>query len=416
MKDKEEKRINNIKKKLIQIVFFLLAVCIISYIIFRMYSLLTQSANVFVLENGKLSLQEETNGLLIREETVVKGQNYKNGMLQIKTEGERVAKGEAIFRYYSANEESIKQKITEIEKEIQENIPSNTQNLPSDISLLETQIKEKLEELYKNSDLQKIQECKQDINTYMAKKIHKIGETASDGSKIKSLIAQRENYENELTKNSEYINAPESGVVSYRVDGLEETLKTDDFSYLNKKFIDSLELKTGQIVATSEESGKIINNFESYIATYLTSETAKHAQIGDEVTLQLSNAEEINAKVAYIHVEEDDSRLIVFKITKKIEELIQYRQISLSIIWWSYSGFKAPNSSIITENNKNYVMRNRTGYTDKVLVKIKRQNNDYSIIDNYTTDELKEMGYSKKEIDGMSKITLYDEIIINPNK
>ena len=103
MKDKEEKRTNNIKKKLIQIVFFLLAVCIISYIIFRMYSLLTQSANVFVLENGKLSLQEETNGLLIREETVVKGQNYKNGMLQIKTEGERVAKGEAIFRYYSAN-------------------------------------------------------------------------------------------------------------------------------------------------------------------------------------------------------------------------------------------------------------------------------------------------------------------------
>ena len=130
---------------------------LISYIIFRMYSLLTQSANVFVLENGKLSLQEETNGLLIREETVVKGQNYKNGMLQIKTEGERVAKGEAIFRYYSANEESIKQKITEIEKEIQENIPSNTQNLPSDISLLETQIKEKLEGLYKNSDLQKIQ-------------------------------------------------------------------------------------------------------------------------------------------------------------------------------------------------------------------------------------------------------------------
>ena len=363
-----------------------------------------------------MTLQEETVGLLIREENVVKGQNYKNGMLQIKTEGERVAKGESIFRYYSATEESIKQKIAEVEKEIQANIPSDMQSLPSDISLLETQIKEKLDGLNKNSDLQKIQECKQDINTYMTKKINKIGESASENSVIKNLIAKRENYEKELTKNSEYINAPESGVVSYRVDGLEDVLKTDDFSYLNKKFLDGLNVKTGQIIATSEESGKIINNFKSYIAVHLNSDAAKHAQIDDNVTLQLSNSEEINAKISYINVEEDDSRVIVFEITKKIEELIQYRQISLSVIWWDYSGFKVPNMAIVTEKDKTYIMRNRVGYTEKVLVKIKRQNDDYSIIDNYTSDELKEMGYSKKEIDSMNRIAMYDEIIINPNR
>ncbi len=413
---KDNKKTINIKKKLIQIFIFVLSVGIISYLIFKGYSLLTQSANVFILENGNLTLQEETVGLLIREENVVKGQNYKNGMLQIKTEGERVAKGESIFRYYSATEESIKQKIAEVEKEIQANIPSDMQSLPSDISLLETQIKEKLDGLNKNSDLQKIQECKQDINTYMTKKINKIGESASENSVIKNLIAKRENYEKELTKNSEYINAPESGVVSYRVDGLEDVLKTDDFSYLNKKFLDGLNVKTGQIIATSEESGKIINNFKSYIAVHLNSDAAKHAQIDDNVTLQLSNSEEINAKISYINVEEDDSRVIVFEITKKIEELIQYRQISLSVIWWDYSGFKVPNMAIVTEKDKTYIMRNRVGYTEKVLVKIKRQNDDYSIIDNYTSDELKEMGYSKKEIDSMNRIAMYDEIIINPNR
>ena len=44
-------------------------------------------------------------GYVIRDEVVVKGNQYKNGMEQIKSEGEKVAKNENVFRYYSKNEE-----------------------------------------------------------------------------------------------------------------------------------------------------------------------------------------------------------------------------------------------------------------------------------------------------------------------
>ena len=100
--------------------------------------------------------------------------------------------------------------------------------------------------------------------------------------------------------------------------------------------------------------------------------------------------------------------------TNKIEELMKYRKISLDIVWWSYEGWRVPNSSILTEDGKSYVVRNRAGYLDKILVKILRQNETYSILDRYTTDELKEMGYTSKEINNMPKISLYDEILINP--
>ena len=63
---------------------------------------------------------------------------------------------------------------------------------------------------------------------------------------------------------AEYVTAPKSGVVSYRVDGLEDVLSVDGFSKLNKKFLDDLKLKTSQVIATSEEKGKIINNFKCY--------------------------------------------------------------------------------------------------------------------------------------------------------
>lgn len=39
-------------------------------------------------------------------------------MSQIKTEGERVAKGEAIFRYYSNGEDNLIKKIEELDKKL----------------------------------------------------------------------------------------------------------------------------------------------------------------------------------------------------------------------------------------------------------------------------------------------------------
>ena len=47
-----------------------------------------------------------------------------------------------------------------------------------------------------------------------------------------------------------------SGVISYRVDGLEETLKASDFSNLNEKSLENFDLKTGKIVSSSNEKRK----------------------------------------------------------------------------------------------------------------------------------------------------------------
>ena len=93
-----------------------------------------------------------------------------------------------------------------------------------------------------------------------------------------------------------------------------------------------------------------------------------------------------------------------------MEKLLDARKISVNVIWWSKSGLKVPNSAIITEDDKNYIVRNKAGYKEKVLIKVLKQNENYTIIENYTTEELKELGYSTSEINKMKKIQLYDEI------
>ena len=129
----------------------------------------------------------------------------------------------------------------------------------------------------------------------------------------------------------------------------------------------------------------------------------------------MSNNNEIEAEIVYISQENEEETLLILKINKEISELSNYRKISLDLIWWSYTGLKVPNESIVEENNLQYVVRNRAGYLSKILVKVKKQNERYSIISNYTSEELKELGYSSTEISNMKTINMYDEVLVKPD-
>ena len=365
------------KHKRVIIMFALL--CVIIYIFCIVAKLIKNPTDTFLVEQGQIYQEEIANGYIIRDEVVVKGENYKNGMSQIKTEGERVAKGEAIFRYYSNGEDNLIKKIEELDKKIDEAMDNeNNKIVSSDTKVIENQILEKIESAYNESNLQKIKEYKKDINTYITKKAKITGELSPSGSYLKKLIDQRSNYEKTLNSGAEYIKAPTSGVVSYRVDGYEELLTTKDFGNFTKDFLENLNLKTGQIIAATDESGKIIDNYKCYIATVLTSEYAQKAQVGDSVKIRLPSGNEVSASIEYINAEDNGQYVIIFKITKCVEELINYRKISLNIIWWSYSGKKIPNSAINYEkkgdNEIAYVIRIRAEYQDKILVKKLKSN------------------------------------------
>lgn len=411
--EETEKRKIKPKKVVLLVLFAILALAILIAIGIAIIGLIQNPTNTFIVENGTLSSEENAVGYVLRDETVVQGQNYKNGMEKLKTEGEKVAKGEPIFRYYTSGEEELKKKIAELDSKLQETLSNQKDLLPNDTKSLEREIDAKLDELYQVNDIQKIREYKKDINSYITKRAKMVGELSPSGSYIRSLIDKRNEYATELNSGSEYISAPQSGIVSYRIDGLEEVLsaKTQDFSYLSIETLENLNLKTGQIIATSEEAGKIINNFKCYIAIPLSSENAKEATVGDNVMLRLASSKEVEATIEYIATE-GESQLIVFSVEEQVEELINYRKISVDVVWWSYSGLKIPNSAIVYENDLAYVVRNRLGYLDKLLVKIKKQNEKYALVTSYEPQELKELGISYSST---KKISLYDEILIHPD-
>jgi len=410
----KNKKVNKITKQLFGIVLLSLAICFSFYIIYVIINLFTNPTDNFIIKKDLLTAEESTVGYIIREEKVIETKSYENGIVKIKDEGEKVAKGENIFRYYTENEDEINAQIQDIDKQVQVALDGQNNLFPTDIKSLDNQIEEKLKNIIGGNNVQEIAEHKKDINTYISKKAKIAGELSPAGSYINDLIKQRSLLEQELYDSTEYVVAESSGVVSYRIDGLENILTPSGFENLSKEYLEEFKVKTGQLIASNENSVKIVNNFECYIVIISNSKEAENAKEGDKIYLKMSNLQKVKAKVEYIK-EESGSRLFILKITEGVENLINYRKISVDIVWWEKEGLKAPKSAIIYENGLSYIVKTISGVSRKILVKVEQENDKYCIIRNYKTSELEKMGYTVEEINKMKQVNIYDEILVSPS-
>lgn len=408
----KEKNVINKKKTIIIILIIGIALsCVLA-----IADLVINPTDSFRIEEGKVTVEETVIGYVIRDEEVLKGNTENKEMVQIKAEGEKVAKNEAVFRYRSENEEELEKQIEELDKQISEASKELTNRFSSDIKTLDKEIENNLEKIYKTNNMQEIENYKKNIEAAMKKKSKIAGEDSAAGSYLNKLNEQRRQLESKLNSGSEKILASRSGIVSYKIDGLEEKLKVESFMSLTEEYLNGLNLKTGQVVSNSTTSGKIVDNVNCYIATIM--EKDKSHEISTKSTgikVRLSNAQEISADVEYVANQPDDKVLIILKVDRQIEELLNYRKISFSLIFSSKEGLKVPNSAIITDNNLSYVVRNRNGYLDKILVKVIERNDDYAIIEKYETEELKNLGMTSDQIRNLKSVTLYDEIEANPD-
>lgn len=405
------------KKKVNRFTFFCILVVfilIISYVMFGIIGLMKNPSSTVIVKEGTVTKEETVTGVIIRDETIVQGKNLKNGMQHIVDEGEKVAVGDPIFRYFSTDESQTKSKIAELDNKINLAISENNQILySSSTKLIDSQILDKIKELPEINSVQILKENKRNVSSLILKKAKLAGDLSPTGSTLKQLINERSKLEKQISDGAEYIKAEKSGIVSYRIDGFEEKLKNDDFSKYTKDYIKKLNLKVGDIVPVNSEKGKIINNFKCHIAVISKTQEAKNAKEGQKLSIVLPNAQMVKGKIVRINREGNNGDVVlIIEFDEGIESLSIYRSIRVDLVWWNKVGNKIPNSAIFNVNGLSYVIRSNNGYNDYVLIKILKQSDDYSIVSNYSLVELKELNL-KQNIS--TSLLLYDEVVLNPS-
>ena len=197
----EEKK--GFKSVLVKILLILLGVVVIAYLIFNTVRLVMSPTDTYVVEKGVLNLKENAEAYVIRNEIVMQGANYMNGMEKVVAEGKRVAKGDPVFHYYVNGESTIKNEIAELDKKIVEVQRNEPTFYNTDIEVLKGRIKDLEEKIYQTNNIEEINNYKKEIDDYSYKISTIMGSSSQASSYLKDLVGQKTAYLKKLTDGAE---------------------------------------------------------------------------------------------------------------------------------------------------------------------------------------------------------------------
>lgn len=406
IKDKRRK-VQNRKEtskrtKVILIILVIVISAVLTILIFRNSF---DSKEKYLLSTGTVEKSIAVNGYVIKDEQVIKTEKSKT-IVPVVGEGKKVKKDGVVATY---NTNAITDKSARLEK-LDKEILSAMANIPqifsSDIKSIEESIGKASKEIMQETSYNKIQENKKSINDLITKKATIIGELSPAGAHIKELIEERNKLENEITSSKDNIVSNISGIVSYKLDNLEEKIT---FNNINELTIESLENMTKSTKGKTAYGIKVVNNFKAYLMFQINEEDmVEGVKEGQKKYIRLLDENIEDIPIIINKIEKNDKKYdITVELTQSIEYFVNKREIAVDFIWWSYVGYKAPNQAIIDKEGIQYLTVYRNDSNVEIPVKVLKTSEKFSIIENYNDEELVE-----KNITSNYKIKLYDEIIM----
>ena len=392
------------KKRMFSLFVLLVILLVVGLVLYIKYF---KRAEVYTIVNGYVEKVTEAQGLILKEEQVVDVKN-ENAIIPLIEQGTRVRKTESIAIYKDEKYQEYINKINDLDKQIETLIKDLPDVYSNDISYIESQIEYISKQARKTSSYIKMQEYKTKADELSNKKVKLLGELSPKGSKVRELIENRTKIEDSYINSSDNVKANISGCVTYKLDGMENTVDISKVLSFQKNDLDDLFSKyNGNL--SNDFGVKIVNNFISYIAVKTPSN--EFMKEGNGYIISFSDKTEIKETVTLVKVIDIDenNKYCIFKLSNGIENLIDSRIENIEITWTKKSGLAIPLSSINIINNSNIgeVTIIKNGDYLNVPLKIVLSNDNMAIVDNLTDEERKQ-----NNIDNTSKIEIFDQVII----
>ncbi|MBR6572338.1 MAG: hypothetical protein IKK77_01290 [Clostridia bacterium] len=379
-----------------------LSVLIIAFLLFQIYSatfssISTTSAIPFEYTEGI-----DTTGIIIRDETLVK--NSEQGTLHFAVvDGEKIAKGGVIAHIYDGDSASANAtKIEELKAQLKqiEEIEGYNNMLAVDLNTVNAKISNYYNDFAFNSALGKYDKLNDSVSgllTMMTRKKVATGEQ-TDFSSLKDAINIQIDQLSQSSGNVKgSIKATVSGYFVSVVDNFEDKLSTKDLSVFTPDYFN--ELTEGE--SSEDVIGKIVYDYEWYIACLVPINDSKFYKIGETVTLKTTTTSNprLTAKVERVNLSPTgDDAVIIFSCNEMSSELATMRSGAITIIKNEYSGLKVDSKALRVVDGKTgvYIV---SGLEAKfVEANILYSNDSYAICELNNSDS--------------SKLRLYDEVIV----
>lgn len=387
----------------IVIFIFIIVLCV------SMYNKWYGNIETYTVGNGYVEKSTDTLGYIVKDESVASISN-SGVAIPVIEQGKKTAKNEIIAIYKDSNYDKYLEEIAIMDKDIESLVKDLPYTYSSDVKEIENEISNISNLALKTTSYIKMQEYKNKLDELSYKKVLILGSLSPEGSKIRDLINEREEYETKSKTSSNNIKAPITGIVTYKIDGLENTSDVKSiFSYS----ISDLENIISKYSNNDQNKFgiKVVDNYEAYIV--VKEEKGKNDDYISEgktynIKLPEINGVKLSAKLEKI-IDSENYYYCILKLSNGIENIIDERACSINIVWKKVSGLAIPKHYIKQDPEKgyNYVTAIHIGQYLDIPVDIEIESDNVCIVKNMSDENLE-----KYNLDSPSEeLKVYDQII-----
>ncbi len=289
-------------------------------------------------------------GHIIRGETLVTGDD--GGVMHFVTaDGSRVAKNGVVANIYKSESASItvsqmdilKSQIADIE-----DILSYNDIEAANLDLINSRIALALSDVIYSSaggnygDMEKYSEV---LLSASNRKQVALGVTSGLAERLTSLKSQLDSLSATLPAAVGSITAKESGYFVSKTDGYENVLSTENLESITPELLSDIKPE----VIPENVIGKIVSDYEWYIAATVSLDESLKYKEGQELTLltTIKSSPTLSVTVKKINISEtDETAVMIFACSDMNSELASVRTGNMTVVNKEYSGLKIPKSAL----------------------------------------------------------------------
>lgn len=398
--------------------FSFVIVCIVIY--FFQNSI--ESVKTIIAEKGVLEDIISAKGIVVKDEEVYIA-NSDGFVTYYHNDGDKVNKGLLVAGINTDNKTAnLKEQIDEIEAAIKlKSNEKNEKNHASDAKANDEKSEKELQSSILNKDLENVYNIvgQEDNNT----------EASSSDNKYKDYDLNRlESLKNSLLKNLGKNKLPfysnRSGIITYKIDGLEDKYKYGDVLTITPSSTSPMEYvesdtSKNSSVANGQKLFKIIRNFDYYIAVTVSNEYAKLFEENKYIKTRISSGNDENVVWGFIkkiNYGSEQSVLIIY-FDEYFYKVYDKRYVDLQLITDIHEGLKIDAKALCEKDGMTGVyVKDVSNIVKFFPVEILGQDKNTAIIyigDYVSENDRRVIKISDKKYE---TIKIFDKIVLEPDK
>lgn len=421
-KERDKKRSKKKKIRIFSIAFVFI------YLIFRSVPVLHASTlKTAIVEEGILEDKIKLKGFIVKDERVYSAEG-KGRIKLYKKEGERVKLGTKIAQVSLLDNNSfLREELKEVNKKIDsiEKIAKENKTMKSDKNKVNKNTNKVLDEIqdqivYENYE--EIPDLKKELYSFLGKQESIDGKNTLASQTLENLQKKKEKLIKEIANNTiDYI-SKESGIVSYKIDGIENLYSTENILNYNIDDIKELEsqiniktMKDGDKVNVKDKLFKIVDNHNWYILVQVDNiKTISPLKEGDNISAFIDNDDQkLKGKILKIN-RKGRQAVVVINFNSFFHNYYDKRIVDVELVKSRHEGLKIPIKSISEKDGiKGVYIKDISGIIRFRPIELLGKNEEYAIIS--SGDKNNNIKIEGSD-DLVKTVKIFDEILLSNRK